>query len=84
MPDEAPLCLNEQEHAKFHKHFAILSMRLGIGDYLGDPHNVNSVVRKIGEDMSRVIQAESRLIVTMQQLNLHGLLIEIKSALGRS
>jgi very-short-patch-repair endonuclease len=62
----------------------ILSMRLGIGDYLGDPHNVNSVVRKIGEDMSRVIQAESRLIVTMQQLNLHGLLIEIKSALGRS
>jgi hypothetical protein len=29
MPDEAPLCLNEQEHAKFHKHFAILSMRLG-------------------------------------------------------
>jgi very-short-patch-repair endonuclease len=62
----------------------ILSMRLGIGDYLGDPHNVNSVVRKIGEDMSRVTQAESRLIVTMQQLNLHGLLIEIKSALGRS
>jgi len=59
-------------------------MRLGIGDYLGDPHNVNSVVRKIGEDMSRVTQAESRLIVTMQQLNLHGLLIEIKSALGRS
>ena len=25
-----------------------------------------------------------RLIVTMQQLNLHGLLIEIKGALGRS
>ena len=62
----------------------ILSMRLGIGDYLGDPHNANSVARKIGEDMSKVIQAESRLIVTMEKLNLHGLLIEIKSALGRS
>ncbi len=61
----------------------ILSLRLGLGDYSGDAHSVNSVVKKTSLDISRVMQAESRLIVAMQQLNLPGLLSQVRGALGR-